>query len=511
LLRTVIDNIPDSIYCKDTAGRKTLVNLTELQYSRTTSETEIIGKTDFDLYPKELAEAFFADDQTVLQTGQPVLNREEYVLDNNGMKKWLLTSKLPMKDEAGNITGLVGIGRDITIRRQTEEELKLKNEELSSLNAEKDKFFSIIAHDLKGPFNGFLGLTQVMAEELPSLTMDEVQKIAVQMSKSATNLYSLLTNLLEWSQIKKGVFPFNPEVIQLAAVVSSSIDMLHDSAKRKNIEIATDIADGLLAFADMNMFQTIIRNLVLNAIKFTHKGGKVSILAKTTSDNFIEISVQDNGIGMSQPIIENLFRIDVQTNRTGTEGEPSTGLGLLLSKEFVEKHGCKIRVESEEANLPAGKAGGSTFYFSLPIFTAPESESNNSIEILNPEKKVQNNNLKILIAEDDETSGELISIHVRKFGKEIINVQNGREAVEACRNNTDIDLILMDIQMPELSGYEATHQIRQFNTEVIVIALTAFALTGDREKAIEAGCNDYIAKPINKSELMGLIQKYFKK
>jgi PAS domain S-box-containing protein len=637
LLRTVIDNIPDSIYCKDTAGRKTLVNLTELRFSRVNSETEIIGKTDFDLYPKELAEAFYADDQIVLQTGQPVLNREEFVLDNNGMKRWLLTSKIPMKDEVGNITGIIGIGRDITSRRQAAEELREseiklkvilqstadgilaidgngkiietnkrfaqlwhipqklidsgdddkllnfvldqltnsedfiskvkklyhstdvdldhlffrdgrvferfsaplnmpdasigrvwsfrditermrteaeiihKNEELAGLNAEKDKFFSIIAHDLKGPFNGFLGLTQIMAEELPSLTATEVQNIAVSMRNSAKNLYHLLENLLEWAQIKKGAFPFNPEVIHLAAVVSSSIDMLHDSAKRKNIEIATDIAEGLLAFADMNMFQTIIRNLVLNAIKFTYKGGKVSILAKTTSDNFIEISVQDNGIGMSQTIIENLFRIDVQTNRTGTEGEPSTGLGLLLCKEFVEKHGCKIRVESEEANLPAGKTGGSSFYFTLPIFTAPESESNNSIEILNPEKKVQNNNLKILIAEDDETSGELISIHIRKFGKEIINVQNGREALEACRNNPDIDLILMDIQMPEMNGYEASRQIRQFNKKVIIIALTAFALAGDREKAIEAGCNDYIAKPINKSELMGLIQKYFKK
>ena len=367
LLRTVIDNIPDSIYCKDTAGRKTLVNLTELQYSRTTSETEIIGKTDFDLYPKELAEAFFADDQIVLQTGQHVLNREEFVLDNNGMKKWLLTSKIPMKDEAGNITGIIGIGRDITSRRQAEEELKLKNEELSSLNAEKDKFFSIIAHDLKGPFNGFLGLTKIMAEELSSLTAAEVQNIAVRMSNSAKNLYHLLENLLDWAQIQKGAVPFNPEVIQLGLVVGRSIDMLHEAAKRKDIEIATDIADGLMAFADMNMFQTIIRNIVLNAIKFTHKGGKVSILAKATADNNIEISIQNNGIGMNQTIIENLFRIDVKTSRKGTEGEPGTGLGLLLCKEFIEKHGGKIWVESEEANLPAGKAGGSTFYFSLPI------------------------------------------------------------------------------------------------------------------------------------------------
>ena len=364
LLRTVIDNIPDSIYCKDTAGRKTLANHTELRYALVTSETEILGKTDFDLYPKELAEAFYADDQMVLQTGQPVINREEFVMDNNGRKRWLLTSKLPLKDEVGNITGIVGIGRDVTIRRQIQEEIKLKNEELICSNAEKDKFFSIIAHDLKGPFNGFLGLTQVMAEELPSLTPAEVQKIAVSMSNSAKNLYHLLENLLEWSQIQQGAFPFNPEAIQLGIVVRSSIDMIYETAKSKDIEIATDIADGLLVFVDINMVQTVIRNLVFNAVKFTPKGGKVTLLAKVATGNNIEISIQDNGIGMGRNIIENLFRIDVHTNRKGTEGEPSTGLGLLLCKEFTEKNGGKIRVESEVGI-------GSTFYFTLPCIAEP--------------------------------------------------------------------------------------------------------------------------------------------
>ena len=150
-------------------------------------------------------------------------------------KKWLLTSKLPLKDEYGNITGIVGIGHDITSRRQTEAEIKLKNEELLSLNAEKDKFFSIIAHDLKGPFNGFLGLTQVMAEELLSLNEEEIQNIAVSMRNSAKNLYHLLENLLDWAQIQKGAFPFNPEVIQIGAVVRNCFDMFYESAKRKNI------------------------------------------------------------------------------------------------------------------------------------------------------------------------------------------------------------------------------------------------------------------------------------
>jgi signal transduction histidine kinase len=248
---------------------------------------------------------------------------------------------------------------DITERRQTQEQIKIQNEELQRINAEINEFFSIIAHDLLVPFNGFLGLTQVMAEELPSLTMAEVQGIAVRMSKSATNLYLLLENLLEWSRIQQGAVPFNPEVIQLGLVFGEIIDVIHESAKSKEIEIATDIPAESGVFADPYMLQTVIRNLVSNAIKFTPKGGKVSLLAKVATDHSVEISIQDTGIGMSQTLIENLFRIDVQTNRKGTEGEPSTGLGLLLCKEFVEKHSGKVWVESEEGI-------GSTFYFTLP-------------------------------------------------------------------------------------------------------------------------------------------------
>jgi CheY-like chemotaxis protein len=345
-----------------------------------------------------------------------------------------------------------------------------------------------------------------MAEDLPDLTMAQAQNLAETMSKSANNLYTLIENLLDWAQIQQGAISFNPEVIQLNTVVGESMAPIREPAKNKGVEIETDIAGGLEVLADKNMLQTVIRNLVSNAVKFTRKGGTVSIAAKSAGDKTVEISIRDNGIGMSREMVGNLFRIDVKTGRKGTDGEPSTGLGLLLCKEFIEKNGGKIWVESAEGE-------GSTFYFTLPIYAPSESESNNGNEILNTEKNVQTSpetsGLKILIAEDDETSGELISIHIRKLGNEIITVQTGTEALETCRDNPDIDMILMDIQMPEMSGYEATRQIRQFNTDVIIIALTAFALTGDREKAIEAGCNDYISKPIKKDELMGLIQKYF--
>lgn len=388
--------------------------------------------------------------------------------------------------------------------KRTEEEMKLKNEKLLKLNAEKDKIFSIIAHDLRSPFNSLLGLTQIMVEELPNLTKDEIRKIAVSMRNSATNLFHLLENLLYWARMQQGLIPSSPESVRLRPIVDEGIAIVLESAQNKGIEIAYDIPDDIEVFADNRMLQTVIRNLVSNAVKFTPKAGNVSLSAKATDDKSIEISIKDSGIGMSSAIIDKLFQLDIQINRKGTEGEPSTGLGLLLCKEFIEKLGGKIWVESEE-----GK--GSVFYFTIPCNAKPEEKK--FIKNAGPvnEKEDQLKNLKILIAEDDENSVILITMAVRLFSKQVLKVRTGVDAVEACRNNPDLDLVLMDIAMPAMDGYEAARQIRQFNKAVVIIAQTADAFAGDREKAIAAGCNDYIAKPFKPTSLTALVKKCFEK
>jgi PAS domain S-box-containing protein len=249
--------------------------------------------------------------------------------------------------------------RDITDRLKAEEEIKLKNDELRHINAEKDKFFSIIAHDLRGPFNGFLGFTNLLAEKLPDFTQGEIQNIAVSMRNSATNLFQLLENLLEWARMQQGFTNFEPNALQLLPFVTTTLQPLLDSANKKGIELIIHIPESLQVFADENMLASTIRNLASNAVKFTPAGGKVSISAKATPDGKIEISVKDSGIGMDAEIVHNMFKLDVSISRKGTDGEPSTGLGLLLCKDFIEKHGGRIWAESEE-----GK--GSAFCFTLP-------------------------------------------------------------------------------------------------------------------------------------------------
>jgi len=257
------------------------------------------------------------------------------------------------------IPHLISVTRDISNRKQKETEIQQKNEELQKINAEKDKFFSIIAHDLRSPFNSFLGLTQIMAGALPGLSMSEIQTIAVSMENSATNLYQLLENLLEWSRMEQGLIPFEPTMMKLLPIANESISLMVEPAKNKGIDLTCHISDEISVFADNNMLQTVIRNLISNALKFTPKGGTVHLSAEVDESKTVKISVQDTGIGMNPDRIDKLFRLDVQTNRKGTNGEPSSGLGLLLCKEFVEKHGGSIHIESEE-----GK--GSTFSFTLP-------------------------------------------------------------------------------------------------------------------------------------------------
>ncbi|MEI6091392.1 MAG: PAS domain S-box protein [bacterium] len=284
---------------------------------------------------------------------------EKRYIHKNGNIVWVDISTTLHCDMNGKPLYFITAINNITRSKLAEEEIKRKNEELQKLNAEKDKFFSIISHDLRSPFTSFLGLTQLMVDDLDTLTMPEILKMSVTLSNSATNLFRLLENLLEWSQMKQGLIPFDPEIIKLYPVAHESILMILEPAKTKGIEINNDITKEMEVFADSNILQTIIRNLVSNAVKFTDKGGNITLSAKNNDGHTVEVSVKDTGIGMDNELLGNLFRIDVQTNRRGTEGEPSTGLGLILCKDFVEKHGGTLWAESEE-----GK--GSTFYFTMP-------------------------------------------------------------------------------------------------------------------------------------------------
>jgi signal transduction histidine kinase/streptogramin lyase len=233
------------------------------------------------------------------------------------------------------------------------------NEELHALNASKDKFFSIIAHDLKNPFNIIIGLSGILKEDGKSENPIVAKETASAINSSAVQTYRLLENLLDWANSQRGKISFNPEPINLSKIVMEEFSTLDDVAKGKNIELASYVEGSLVVEADRNMIKTILRNLISNAIKFTNRNGKVEVRA-AIENKCAEITVHDNGIGMSEETMHKLFRIDANLTTRGTENERGTGLGLFLCKEFVEKHGGKISVESKPGN-------GSVFRFVLPV------------------------------------------------------------------------------------------------------------------------------------------------
>ena len=494
LYRELANSITDLFFEMDKDLRYTYWNRASENYTGIKA-SDAVGKLLFELFPKTSetikAEAMYRE---IIDTQKSRIFESSFETDSH-----LTIFEIRAYP---TVKGIAVLASDITERKQAEAMILAKNKQLHKLNTEKDKFFSIISHDLRGPFNSFLGLTQIMNEKIEDLSPVEIKQIAQSMSSSAANLYRLLENLLHWSRMQQGLIPFDAQEVNLHHVAFESIVMVREAALSKGIELVYDVPGKIMLTADRNMVQTVIRNLVSNAVKFTPRGGKITVSAKAVSDKTIEISIHDTGMGMDKEMLADLFRLDVNTSRKGTEGESSTGLGLMICKDFIEKHGGSIWAESEVDK-------GSTFHFTIPGHTADDLETNAESSTPKPAFSQARKKLKIIIAEDDETSEILLGIAMKEVSREIIKVQSGNSTVEACRNNPDTDLVLMDIKMPGLDGYEATRQIRQFNKDVIIISQTAYGQLHDRDDAIAAGCNDYIAKPIDLTLLRSMIKEYF--
>lgn len=280
---------------------------------------------------------------------------------------------LPLTDNSGAIIAFYTIARDITeltkanekigdfiseLQTQTKE-LEKYSEELKLSNTSKDRFFSIIAHDLKSPFQGILGFCNILKDEYETLNNEDIHYMVRNISDSAQNLYDLIENLLEWSRLQLGKIEYTPEDFNLDLVLYSVKNMLNGNALKKNISIVIESEQNFIVNADNNMINSIISNLLSNAIKFTKKNGLIKIVSKRQK-NFVAVSIIDNGIGIDRKMLQQLFKIDINISRNGTENEKGTGLGLILCKDFIERNGGTIKVKSKVNT-------GSTFTITIPL------------------------------------------------------------------------------------------------------------------------------------------------
>lgn len=248
--------------------------------------------------------------------------------------------------------------RNQRLLKQLNNTLDARNRQLQESNQSRDKFFSVISHDLRSPFNAFLNLTNIMNQEFKNMSREEISNFNEVMKTSAIKLFKLLENLLEWSKMQRGMIQFNPEIINLKTTTAETINLMTDIASKKSIELKSEIPDDIEVVADNNMLNTILRNLISNSIKFTPEKGQILVGAEVSSSSQVLVKVKDTGIGMSLDIMEKLFQLNGNATRQGTAGEPGSGMGLMLCHEFVEKNGGKIWVESETGI-------GTTFFFTI--------------------------------------------------------------------------------------------------------------------------------------------------
>jgi signal transduction histidine kinase len=317
-------------------------------------KNEVIGNTAFDLdiFTPEAA-------ATIVRSADPngkITNFEARLKTKNGELKYVLLSaeNIYVQDKKYRFT----VVHDITEMTLAKDSLKKSEVELRQLNASKDKFFSIIAHDLKSPFNAIMGFSDILVEQVREKDYEGIDEYAGYILQSSKRAMELLMNLMEWSRSQTGRMDYNPENFEIVEFLGDIIPLFDDIAGQKSISIAREFPPEAIVFADQAMISTVFRNLISNAIKFTQPGGKITLTINPDQSGFL-VSVADTGIGIPQKMICKLFRIDQSYSTTGTNNEEGTGLGLILCKEFVEKHGGKIWVESEE-----GK--GSRFSFTIP-------------------------------------------------------------------------------------------------------------------------------------------------
>ncbi|MHB1106137.1 MAG: PAS domain S-box protein [Lutibacter sp.] len=350
ILRNVLDNIPINVFWKDTASNFLGVNAISLKEMSLERESEVIGKSDFDFYERNDAEKYKADEEEIILSGKPKLNLQESHI-KNGEKRCYVTNKIPFFDENKKVIGIVGTSEDISERKRTQMEMEKLSGELKLQNETKNKFFSIVSHDLINPIAGIIGFSELLKENYEDLKPEKIKSFATIINKSANFTLTLLHDLLEWSRVQIGSIAPEFENFILSDLLSHNIAGVSPLVSSKNINLKANFPENLNVFGDKKMISTIIRNLLSNAIKFTSKGGTITISSKEMMLNnkkIIETTIADTGIGMSEEKIKNLFKIEHNYRSAGTDKESGSGLGLVLCKEFIEKNNGTIKVISEE-------------------------------------------------------------------------------------------------------------------------------------------------------------------
>jgi len=497
LLRTIIDNLPDIIYVKDLECKKIIANPADVRTCGFKNEEELLHKSDYDTFPKDIADAFYADDLFVLQSGLSILNREEFFIDTDQNKQWLLSSKIPVRNEQGAIIGLVGIGRDITKRKNLEIELTGAKEKVEAGSMAKSEFLANMSHEIRTPLNSVIGFSDLL---MKSQMSDTQQQYISAVYHSANSLLDIINEILDFSKIEAGKLEIENIKTDIFEIGYNISDVISFQAYKKNLELLLNIAVDIPRFVwtDGIRLRQVLINLLGNAIKFT-KQGEVELKVETiqvfsASKRKIRFSVRDTGIGISKDNLNKVFEAFSQEDASVTRKYGGSGLGLTISKRLINLMGGELLVESTPDI-------GSTFYFDL-ILETQEGEA--------VEWNYLHNFSNILIVDDNTNNRQILKGMLALKGIQCDEAENGVIALKKLESDHKYDVVLMDYHMPVMDGLTAIEQIRKKYTSKKLPVMLLHSSADD--SAINEACRKFdvqqrLVKPIKIQHLFESLSK----
>lgn len=500
ILSSAVDHSPVSVVITDPDGNIQYVNpkFTEITgYSSAEAVNKNSNKIKSVLVPEESYENLI---NTILKG--KVWSGEFRNQKKNGEYYWELASISAVRDAKGIINQIVAIKEDISQRKETEKELiqaKMQAEESDKL---KTAFLANMSHEIRTPMNAIVGFSELLKD--PNIQEEQKREFYNIITSSCDTLSALIDDIIDIAKIESGQSNINFSECMISEILQELYTLTKEEIRKNNpaveLRLNSQVDKKMMLLTDGFRIKQIFLNLLGNALKFT-KTGYVEFGCKMPDEDTIEFFVIDSGIGipkkMQNLIFDRFRQLDSSTSRT----YGGTGLGLTISKNLVELLGGKIWVESK-------KGKGTSFFFTFPVRPKHPYEPEESA-VLKPDIVLKDWTSKtILIVEDNAANFEFFKAVLSRSGAKILEATSGKEAIDLVKSDQLIDLILMDIQMPDMTGYETTKVIRKLNIKIPIIAQTAYAMPHDKEKSLEAGCDNYLAKPVRPNELLAMVTKH---